>query len=62
VRARGTEVSEAELIAHARAGLAHYKCPTSVDFLAALPRTATGKVRKYEVRGPHWAGCDREVA
>jgi fatty-acyl-CoA synthase len=62
VVAGGAEVTEAQLIAHARAGLAHYKCPTSVDFVDALPRTATGKVQKYQVRAPHWAGRDRQVA
>ena len=39
-----------------------YKCPTSVDAVDALPRTATGKVQKYQVRAPHWAGRDRQVA
>ena len=62
VVADGAQVTEAELIAHARAGLAHYKCPTSVDFVDSLPRTATGKVQKYQVRAPHWAGRDRQVA
>jgi acyl-coenzyme A synthetase/AMP-(fatty) acid ligase len=62
VVARGAQVTAEELIAHARAGLAHYKCPTSVDFVDALPRTATGKVQKYQVRAPHWAGRDRQVA
>ena len=38
------------LIAHCRRGLAHYKCPTSVEFGAALPRTATGKVQKFRLR------------
>ena len=45
-------MTEAELIAHARAGLAHYKCPTSVDFVDALPRTVTGKVQKFRLREP----------
>jgi fatty-acyl-CoA synthase len=62
VRASGAHVREAELIAHARAGLAHYKCPTSVDFVSALPRTVTGKVQKYRLRETYWAGRDRMVA
>jgi acyl-CoA synthetase (AMP-forming)/AMP-acid ligase II len=36
--------------------LAHYKCPTSVDFVDALPRTVTGKVQKFRLRDPYWAG------
>ena len=59
VRACGAQVAEAELIAHARANLAHYKCPTSVEFVAELPRNATGKILKRELREPHWQGHDR---
>ena len=62
VRANGAHVDEAELIAYARASLAHYKCPTSVDFVSALPRTVTGKVQKYRLREPYWAGRERMVA
>jgi fatty-acyl-CoA synthase len=62
VRAPGAEVTEAELITFARAGLAHYKSPTSVDFVDALPRTVTGKVQKFRLREPYWAGHERQVA
>ncbi len=62
VRAPGADVTEAELIAFARAGLAHYKCPTSVDFVDALPRTVTGKVQKFRLREPYWAAQERQVA
>ncbi len=48
VVARGP-VAEAELLAHARARLAPYKCPRSVRFVAALPRNALGKVRRAEL-------------
>jgi len=50
VPAPGASVTAGELIAHARSGLAHYKAPTSVEFLALLPRTVTGKVQKYMLR------------
>jgi fatty-acyl-CoA synthase len=42
-------VSEADLIAFCRANLAHYKAPTQIVF-AALPRTITGKIQKFELR------------
>ncbi|MFO0688074.1 MAG: acyl-CoA synthetase [Myxococcota bacterium] len=45
---------EAELIAFTRARIAHYKCPTSVDFTDALPRLPTGKLRKAELRKRYW--------
>jgi fatty-acyl-CoA synthase len=36
----------AELIAYTRDKIAHYKCPRTVDFVAELPRTPTGKLVK----------------
>jgi acyl-CoA synthetase (AMP-forming)/AMP-acid ligase II len=62
VTSAGAEVTAGELIAHARAGLAHYKCPTSVDFVETLPRTTTGKVQKFRLREPYWAGRERRVS
>jgi fatty-acyl-CoA synthase len=47
----GETATETGLIAYCRAGLAHFKCPTSVDFAEALPRTATGKVQKFKLVG-----------
>jgi acyl-CoA synthetase (AMP-forming)/AMP-acid ligase II len=49
-------VTEAELIAYARTQLAGYKCPKSVDFVEALPRNATGKILKRELRRKYWEG------
>ena len=57
----GRAVSEAELIAHCRANLAHYKCPTSVELRSELARTATGKLQKFVLRAPYWAGRTRQV-
>lgn len=45
---------EAELIAHCRAHLAHYKCPKSVDFREELPRHPTGKLYKRLLRDEYW--------
>jgi acyl-CoA synthetase (AMP-forming)/AMP-acid ligase II len=41
---------EAALIAFTRDRLAHYKCPTSVSIVPALPRNPTGKVLKRQLR------------
>jgi fatty-acyl-CoA synthase len=46
----GERATEAELIQHVRARIAHFKAPDHVDFLPALPRTSTGKVQKDELR------------
>ncbi|MEU9733842.1 acyl-CoA synthetase [Streptomyces sp. NPDC048002] len=44
------EVTEDELIAHARETLAHFKAPKRVVFVDALPRNASGKILKRELR------------
>jgi long-chain acyl-CoA synthetase len=44
----------AELIAYCRSRLAHYKCPTAVDFVTELPRLPTGKLLKRELRDRYW--------
>ncbi|MEU9208585.1 acyl-CoA synthetase [Streptomyces sp. NPDC048415] len=49
VVARG-EVTEAELVAHAREKLTHFKAPKRVLFVDELPRNASGKILKRELR------------
>jgi long-chain acyl-CoA synthetase len=61
VPAPGAPVTESALIAHARANLAHYKCPTSVEFVAELPRNASGKILKRDLREPYWRGRERRI-
>jgi len=46
---------ERELIDFCRSGIAHYKCPRSVDFAEELPRTETGKMQKRKLRDRYWA-------
>ena len=49
----GTEASEAlavELQEHVKRELAPYKYPRAVEFVSALPRTETGKLRRVELR------------
>ena len=50
-----------ELIAHCRDGLARFKVPRSVDFHDQLPRTATGKLLKRQLRDPYWAESGRQL-
>ncbi len=52
--------SAEELIAFCRERLAHFKCPKQVVF-GPLPKTATGKVRKAELRQAAWAGREKRV-
>jgi acyl-CoA synthetase (AMP-forming)/AMP-acid ligase II len=61
VRTAGSAATAEDLMNFARDRLAHYKCPTSIDFVATLPRNATGKVLRRELREPHWAGRERRI-
>jgi fatty-acyl-CoA synthase len=47
----GTMATEAELKQFARENLAHFKVPEWISFTDELPKTATGKVQKYILRG-----------
>jgi fatty-acyl-CoA synthase len=47
----GASVTEDELREFARARLAHFKAPHAVTFIKELPKTATGKIQKYVLRG-----------
>jgi acyl-CoA synthetase (AMP-forming)/AMP-acid ligase II len=58
----GAGCTQEEIIAFCRPRLAGFERPRSVDFVDALPRTATGKVLKRLLREPYWAGRDRRVS
>jgi fatty-acyl-CoA synthase len=47
----GASVTADELREFARANIAHFKVPQSFRFVAELPKTATGKIQKYVLRG-----------
>ncbi len=57
----GATLDASAIIAHCRDNLAHYKCPTSVDTIDALPRNPSGKILKRELRAPYWAGKERAI-
>jgi fatty-acyl-CoA synthase len=46
----GANITEAELRAHLEANLARYKVPRYIEFLPELPRNATGKIRRVDLR------------
>jgi fatty-acyl-CoA synthase len=50
----GERATEEELIDFCRMQLSHYKCPRSIDFFESLPKTATGKLLKRELREKYW--------
>jgi fatty-acyl-CoA synthase len=47
----GASCSPDDLRGHTRERLAHFKCPHSFTFVAELPKTATGKIQKFVLRG-----------
>jgi acyl-CoA synthetase (AMP-forming)/AMP-acid ligase II len=57
---QGVTLSEAELGAHVKANLASFKTPREVEFLEELPRNATGKVLKRELRDRQASGRDAQ--
>ena len=57
----GGTADAAEILLYARKYLAGYKIPKSVDFVSQLPRNATGKILKRELREPYWQGYARRV-
>jgi long-chain acyl-CoA synthetase len=62
VVAEGEDVSVADLIAHCRGRVAHFKVPRSIELrTTALPKSGAGKILKRELRDPHWAGQERRV-
>ncbi len=58
--AAGPELAQ-DLIDYCRARLAHFKCPRTVDFVAELPRSATGKLYKRVLRDAYWAGHQTSI-
>lgn len=57
----GMTIDSADIIAFARGRIAAFKAPKSVDVVAALPRNASGKILRRELREPYWTGRTRQV-
>ncbi|ELK48406.1 acyl-CoA synthetase, partial [Haloferax sp. BAB-2207] len=54
-------VTAEALIAFCRERIATYKVPKEVEFVTELPKTATGKIQKYELREREWEDEGRMV-
>jgi acyl-CoA synthetase (AMP-forming)/AMP-acid ligase II len=57
----GGEPDADSILAFARSRIGSFKVPKSVDFVPELPKNATGKVLKRELRKPYWENRDRQV-
>jgi fatty-acyl-CoA synthase len=47
----GASATQEELLGFLRDQLAHFKVPRGVTFVTELPKTATGKIQKFILRG-----------
>ena len=57
----GTIATADEIIETAKANLASYQKPRSVEFIDELPKAPTGKILKRVLRDPYWADEERDV-
>jgi fatty-acyl-CoA synthase len=58
----GHEVEAGDVIAYARERVAAFKAPKSVDVIPEMPRNASGKILRRQLRAPYWEGQDRQVS
>ncbi|MFU7527845.1 long-chain-fatty-acid--CoA ligase [Qipengyuania sp. ASV99] len=58
----GASIDEGEIIAYARERIAAFKAPKSVDIIPVMPRNASGKILRRQLRAPYWEGRDRQVS
>ena len=57
----GSVIDTEELITFCRERLAGFKVPRQIEFIDEIPRNASGKVLKKDLREPYWVGIDRRV-
>ncbi len=57
----GKSATATDIMKFARERIAAFKTPKTVDFIPALPRNASGKILRRNLRDPYWAGKDRQV-
>ena len=56
----GLAATRQEIISFCREQMAHFKCPTAVEF-RELPKTSTGKVQKFLLRENEWIGQEKRI-
>lgn len=57
----GAVATGADLLAHTRDTIAHFKVPREIALVTELPKTSTGKVQKFALREAEWAGHDKRI-
>lgn len=57
----GATIDPDSIIYWSRERIAGFKVPKSIDIISALPRNASGKILRKDLRAPYWEGYDRQV-
>ncbi len=57
----GAKIDETAMIAWLRERMSSYKTPKSIKVIEAMPRNASGKILRRELRDPYWVGHDKKV-
>jgi acyl-CoA synthetase (AMP-forming)/AMP-acid ligase II len=57
----GVDIDTDAVIAWSRERIAGFKVPKSIDIISALPRNASGKILRKDLRAPYWEGRERQV-
>jgi acyl-CoA synthetase (AMP-forming)/AMP-acid ligase II len=57
----GYNLNGDEIIAFVKSKLAHFKSPKSIDLVAFLPKTGSGKICKKDLKEPYWKDLSRRV-
>ncbi len=57
----GATIDPDSVIGWARERIAGFKVPKSIDTIEALPRNASGKILRKDLRAPYWEGRERMV-
>lgn len=59
---KGESIGVSELIEFCREHLAGFKLPRQIEFVGEIPRNASGKALKNDLREPYWQGIERRVS
>ena len=57
----GHSATQEELFTHVTMKIARFKAPREIDIVVDLPKTSTGKIQKFVLREPEWAGGTHRV-
>ncbi len=58
----GHDLDPNEVIAYTRERVAAFKAPKTIDIIPEMPRNASGKILRRQLRDPYWEGQERQVS